>query len=285
MIIYKTTNLINGKIYIGQDANNNPKYLGSGSFFLNALRKYGVGNFKKEILCSCSNQKALDKMEAFFIAKYDSCNKKIGYNLLPGTANRFGCGSPMSIPRIRRKAIIAMRVMHASPKGEILRKKMSKIQKLRYELDPSLKLFGERNPMYGRSQTDEAKKQTSERSKLMFQDPHKKKKFIDAIQAMWDKRKAEGRVNEIALKGAPKRWKVLLMLDIHTHEVLREFKSATEVENELGLNRMNIGYCARRNKTSGTLDYFAHGYKWKFKDDGRASEKESRVSVGQDDRI
>jgi len=30
MIIYKTTNLINKKIYIGQDSNNNQKYLGSG---------------------------------------------------------------------------------------------------------------------------------------------------------------------------------------------------------------------------------------------------------------
>ena len=29
-IIYKTTNIINGKIYVGQDKQNNPKYLGSG---------------------------------------------------------------------------------------------------------------------------------------------------------------------------------------------------------------------------------------------------------------
>lgn len=33
MIIYKTTNLLNEKIYIGQDSNNDPKYLGSGIHF------------------------------------------------------------------------------------------------------------------------------------------------------------------------------------------------------------------------------------------------------------
>ena len=32
MIIYKTINLITGKIYIGQDSKNNPNYLGSGKY-------------------------------------------------------------------------------------------------------------------------------------------------------------------------------------------------------------------------------------------------------------
>ena len=50
MVIYKTTNLINGKIYIGQDSKNNPKYLGSGVIFLKAIKKYGKENFVKETL-------------------------------------------------------------------------------------------------------------------------------------------------------------------------------------------------------------------------------------------
>ena len=51
MYIYKTTNLINGKIYIGQSIRKFSKsYLGSGVKILNAIKKYGKENFKVEIL-------------------------------------------------------------------------------------------------------------------------------------------------------------------------------------------------------------------------------------------
>ena len=57
MIIYKTTNLINNKIYIGQDSRNNPYYYGSGTIITLAIKKYGKNNFKKEILETCNNKK------------------------------------------------------------------------------------------------------------------------------------------------------------------------------------------------------------------------------------
>ena len=50
MIIYQTTNLINGKKYIGKDANNNPNYIGSGADLKIAIKEYGKHNFKKEII-------------------------------------------------------------------------------------------------------------------------------------------------------------------------------------------------------------------------------------------
>lgn len=69
-IVYKTTNLVNGKIYIGVHGTVNPEkfdgYLGCGvyttkpstynkkrtdnSIFPNAVKKYGVNNFKRETL-------------------------------------------------------------------------------------------------------------------------------------------------------------------------------------------------------------------------------------------
>ena len=40
--IYKTTCLVNGKIYIGKhEGSENDNYLGSGEIFSLALRKYG----------------------------------------------------------------------------------------------------------------------------------------------------------------------------------------------------------------------------------------------------
>jgi len=87
MIIYKTTNLINGKIYVGKDSNNNPTYFGSGLILNKAIKKYGINNFKKEILENCSSSIQLNSQEQYWISTLDSTNKKIGYNIALG-----GCG-------------------------------------------------------------------------------------------------------------------------------------------------------------------------------------------------
>ena len=68
IIIYKTTCLINNKIYIGQHkirypSTLDPWYLGSGKAFQAALKKYGVENFKREILAICSSQKQANIFE------------------------------------------------------------------------------------------------------------------------------------------------------------------------------------------------------------------------------
>jgi group I intron endonuclease len=84
MVIYKTTNLINNKIYIGQDSKNDPKYLGSGKIIKDAIKKYGESNFIKEILEECKTKSELDEREIYWINKLGSLNRDIGYNLAVG---------------------------------------------------------------------------------------------------------------------------------------------------------------------------------------------------------
>jgi len=84
MIIYKTTNLVNGKIYIGQDKNNNPTYLGSGKILHLAFQKYGIENFNKEILEECGSEEDLNEREKYWIGFYNSTDRKIGYNIALG---------------------------------------------------------------------------------------------------------------------------------------------------------------------------------------------------------
>jgi len=84
MVIYKTTNLINNKIYIGQDSRNNPEYFGSGKILNNAIKKYGKSNFKKEILEECSSKEELNDREIYWINKLNSMDTNVGYNIAIG---------------------------------------------------------------------------------------------------------------------------------------------------------------------------------------------------------
>ena len=83
MIIYKTTNLSDGKYYVGKDTKNNPNYLGSGLKLQRAVKKYGKENFKKEILEYCTSTD-IDSREIFWIDKLNATNPKYGYNLTKG---------------------------------------------------------------------------------------------------------------------------------------------------------------------------------------------------------
>lgn len=84
MIIYKTTNLVNGKIYVGKDAHNRSTYFGSGDILRRAIAKYGKDNFKKEILERCTSLPELAEREKYWIALHRSSDRKIGYNLTEG---------------------------------------------------------------------------------------------------------------------------------------------------------------------------------------------------------
>lgn len=102
-IIYKTTCLVNGKIYVGQTISKDPHYLGSGTKITDAIKKYGHNKFKREILKECESQKLLDVWEFVFIKKLRATDARIGYNILPGSANGFGQVNPASLPEVREK--------------------------------------------------------------------------------------------------------------------------------------------------------------------------------------
>lgn len=84
--IYLTTNLINGKKYIGMHKSSefDPKYKGSGKILLEAIRKYGEENFKVEILETYETAESLHIAEQDFIEKFDACNSKDYYNIKQG---------------------------------------------------------------------------------------------------------------------------------------------------------------------------------------------------------
>jgi len=83
--IYKTTNLINGKFYIGQHIteDENDSYIGSGTYLSNAVNKYGKENFGKDILFIFDNfddmnNKEIEIVDEEFISKDDNYNLSLG---------------------------------------------------------------------------------------------------------------------------------------------------------------------------------------------------------------
>jgi len=93
-VIYKTTNLINNKIYIGKriftkDKFLKNKYYGSGKLLKEAINKYGLDSFGREILEEVDNE-ILEEREIYWIKFYNSNNLEIGYNLTIGGNSRYG---------------------------------------------------------------------------------------------------------------------------------------------------------------------------------------------------
>ena len=86
MIVYKTTCLVNGKIYIGKACGSRiiKNYLGSGTYIKRAINKYGKENFIRTIIDSTDNRKDQNLKEIFWINFYGSRNPEVGYNITLG---------------------------------------------------------------------------------------------------------------------------------------------------------------------------------------------------------
>lgn len=158
-IIYKITNLISGKIYVGQHKTQNidDGYLGSGKLIRRALDKYGKENFSKEILEIVDSRDDANRLEEFWIEQLDSTNPSVGYNI----TNRAWGGQPIT-EETRLKISAATKGV---PKSEEFKEKL-------------------RKPKPPRTQEHTDKIKASSKDKVWFHDPEvnvsKKFKELDA---------------------------------------------------------------------------------------------------------
>ena len=92
--VYLTTNLINGKKYIGQHkaVDFDVSYLGSGINLKKAIIKYGKQNFTVMLLEWCKTREDADKKEIYYIQFYKTRNPDFGYNITKGGQSKFFTG-------------------------------------------------------------------------------------------------------------------------------------------------------------------------------------------------
>lgn len=92
LVVYKHTNKINGKVYIGQTGNYNKRctpgnYKGCIHFYY-AIQKYGWDNFDHVFLKTNLTQEEADYWECYFIKLYQSTNPLYGYNISEGGGHK-----------------------------------------------------------------------------------------------------------------------------------------------------------------------------------------------------
>lgn len=163
--IYKTTNLINGKIYIGKKTSEVflPWYKGSGRALGEAFAKYGWDNFSVEFLCPCFSLKELNAEERFLI-KYFDCRVKHGkgYNISEG-GDWGDISEGMSQEDYERWCRNLSEACSGERNGFYGKKHTEESKKLisKHHADFS----GENHPMYGKHPSQATRKKMSESMK------------------------------------------------------------------------------------------------------------------------
>lgn len=137
--IYETTNLINGKTYIGQHRSQQFDfyYKGSGKLIQQAIQKYGKDNFRTVLLEWCKTFDELNNREIYYIALYRAQNKA-EYNISDGglgVTGLFGERNPF------------YGMGHSEETKRLLSEKKKGIK-------------GKDHPLYGRKMTEEHIKKT-----------------------------------------------------------------------------------------------------------------------------
>lgn len=257
MIVYKTTNLINGKFYIGKDSKNDPKYLGSGILLNKAIDKYGADNFVKEILERCSTIEELNNREQYWILKLDAKNK--GYNIADG-----GHGGNTYNEEISKRVSDFIK---KRPVSVETRKKRSKSMKGKYTLTWFISEYGEVDgtELYnkrcnevgefhrGKTISDEQKEKLSKRMKNFdnysaeFLEMQKGENKMGEKNPMW------GKVGVLNKRSRP-----ILQLDSEFN-LIAEWESINLAKKTLKISSIPFVLSKKRE--------FAGGFRWKYKND------------------
>ena len=194
-ILYQTTNLVNGKVYVGvhklADTRYSRSYLGSGLSLRPAIEKYGKENFVRSTLAefSCAEDAYLAEAE---MVTEEFCNRKDTYNLRVGGEGGIfteEARAKMSAAAKGKRPTLETRAkMSASHKGKIITAETkakigaaSKGNKHRLGIIPSLETRAKMSAAQkGRTASEETKIKLSNAAKGRVLSEEHKAKLIEA---------------------------------------------------------------------------------------------------------
>lgn len=237
--IYMIKNKSNNKIYIGQTTRNLIKRmyeyksafnrnLSNNKYLLNSFNKYGFDNFEFSVIDTAINIDELNEKEIFYIKKYNSIDKKIGYNIELGGRN--------AIPGIE-----TLEKMSRSHKG--IKQNENWIQSRIAKAD------SEDAKKYGKMKTEEEKRIISENSPKYWQGKQRDEETRLKISRTKKKNGLSDKQKEVICK------KVVAYNPI-TNKVIDTFDSTALAAIPYGVSQSTISRrCSGKTKNKGDV-YF-----------------------------
>ena len=193
--VYKITNLVNGKYYIGkhQTKDLDDGYFGSGKLIRKAIKKYGIENFKKEILFVFETEDEMNAKEAELVTE-DLIASGSVYNLCPGGQGGFGYINENVLTkedRIRIGSIGGKLIINRHPMSDEIREIGRSTISKKYP----------KSPFYNKAHTEETKAKMSEKAKI-----HSKGVKNSQFGTMWITNGTENKKIKKDLDIIPEGW-------------------------------------------------------------------------------
>lgn len=258
-LIYKITNTVNNKIYVGKlnDKENFDKYWGSGILIGRAIKKYGLSNFKKEILERVINGDLNDR-EKFWIRTLNSFDIRIGYNLTAG-----GDGGDVFTKKPKYLQDITRKRTSKAHKGkkqnsEWIRKRISKIK-------------GKGNGMFGKKLSSDTLQKISKKLKgRIFTQEHREnmryskfgdKNPVHAVLSDPERcKRFKERVSEATKGGKNPRAIMVDKLDLKGN-IIESFYCLKDASISV-IGKYTI-YCSQKIKKAAISGTELYGYLWR----------------------
>lgn len=192
--LYKHTNKINNKSYIGKTENPEKRWANNGynyktcPRFWSAIKAYGWDNFSHEILLTCDDSDEINKKEKEYIQKYKTLDLNFGYNLAEG-----GTGGNVWIGKTQeeKEKYKKERQAETLSRGPDWHKKLSKSQLKRWKSEEGQKfkqiqrdrMIGKNNPIAKRCKCVELN--------MIFES------YADACDYINQKRSYSGKIGQV----------------------------------------------------------------------------------------